>query len=414
MIDVVVVGASVAGCTAAMRLGRAGLRVAVIERSRSMDAYKALCGHYILGGARPTLERLGLWQEIIAAGGVTSAPSLWTGEGWVLPTPEVPEAISLRRAVLDPLLRQAAADTVGVELHLGHTVTGVLAHGRRIVGVEARRHDGQDVRFDAPLVVAADGHRSPVAELASVRASSAPNARFLYWGYYRGVRLRSPGAAAVWFVDPDVAVAVPTDDGMTLLGAFPAKGRLGDFDDHRLDAIEQFFSQLPDAPDLTDAARASKAIGTSDYPMVRRHPTPRPGLALIGDAATSSDPVPAVGCGWAFRSAEFLADSVIPAFDGSTSMRTALRAYRRKHRFIDGHDRLLRTDARGQGPNPVQRAIRRAALHDEDIATRLGRFAMRADAASALVNPRTALRAMRISRRAPGRLVERSWLSQPS
>ena len=179
---------------------------------------------------------------------------------------------------------------------------------------------------------------------------------------------------------------------MTLLGAFPAKGRLGDFDDHRLDAIEQFFSQLPDAPDLTDAARASKAIGTSDYPMVRRHPTPRPGLALIGDAATSSDPVPAVGCGWAFRSAEFLADSVIPAFDGRTSMRAALRAYRRKHRFIDGHDRLLRTDARGHGPNPVQRAIRRAALHDDDIATRLGRFGMRADAASALVNPRTALR----------------------
>ena len=155
-----------------------------IERSRSMDAYKALCGHYILGGARPTLERLGLWQEIIAAGGVTSAPSLWTGDGWVLPTPEVPEAISLRREVLDPLLRQAAADTVGVELHLGHTVTGVLAHGHRIVGVEARRHDGHEVRFDAPLVVAADGHRSPVAELTSVRASSAPNARFLFWGYY--------------------------------------------------------------------------------------------------------------------------------------------------------------------------------------------------------------------------------------
>jgi 2-polyprenyl-6-methoxyphenol hydroxylase-like FAD-dependent oxidoreductase len=398
-VDVIVVGASVAGCTAAIRYGRAGLRVALVERNRSMDAYKALCGHYILGGTRPTLERLGLWDAVLGAGGVTSAPSIWTGEGWVVPPADVPEAISLRREVLDPMLRRQAASTRGVELHLDHLVTGLLEQGRKVCGVRAQRGDGREVSFEAPLVVGADGHRSTVAELAGVKTSTADNARFLFWAYYRGVRLRSPGDAAVWFTDPHVAVAVPTDSDLTLLGAFPTKARLPEFQEDRLGAIERFFANLPDGPDLSGASQASRAVGTTDYPMVRRSPAPRPGLALIGDAATASDPVPAVGCGWAFRSAEWLTDATIPALRGRTSVRSALRAYRRQHRFIAGHDRLLRADARGAAPNPAQLAIRRAALHDAEVATRFGRFAMRADRASALVNPRTILRAMSIARR---------------
>ena len=34
-----------------------------------------------------------------------------------------------------------------------------------------------------------------------------------------------------------------------------------------------------------------------------------PGLALVGDAALATDPLFGVGCGWAFQSAEWLADA---------------------------------------------------------------------------------------------------------
>jgi 2-polyprenyl-6-methoxyphenol hydroxylase-like FAD-dependent oxidoreductase len=391
--DVAIVGASLAGSSAAIHYGQAGLRVALIERSRSIEAYKALCGHYVLGGTRPALERLGLWDRMIAAGAATSAPAIWTGTGWVTPPPDVPQAISLRRSHLDPMLREMAATTPGVDLLMGHTVTGLIHRGRHVQGVLARRDD-HEVAIDARLVVGADGHRSQVAALAGVKPTSAPNARFLFWGYYRGVRLRSPGQAALWLIDPHVAVAVPTDDDLVLLGAFPTKDRVEEFTDDRLGALERFFAALPDGPDLSHAARASKAIGTTDYPMIRRPPNPRPGMALIGDAATASDPVPAVGCGWAFRSAEWLTDTTIPALQGHTSLRAGLHAYARRHRFIAHHDRLIRTDARGRPPNPIQRAIRQAALHDPDIATRLGRFSMRAGPVSQLLNPRTITRAI--------------------
>jgi flavin-dependent dehydrogenase len=36
----------------------------------------------------------------------------------------------------------------------------------------------------------------------------------------------------------------------------------------------------------------------------------RPDLALVGDAALAADPLPGVGCGWAYQSAEWLAEAV--------------------------------------------------------------------------------------------------------
>ena len=66
----VVVGASIAGCTAAMLLGRAGARVALLERQTDAASYKTMCTHFIQPSATPTIERLGLAERIEAAGGV--------------------------------------------------------------------------------------------------------------------------------------------------------------------------------------------------------------------------------------------------------------------------------------------------------------------------------------------------------
>lgn len=116
--DVIVVGASIAGCTAATVYGRAGLRVALLERQGRLDGYKVLCGHFILGGAHDGLHRLGFWEPMLERGAaVTTAVSVWTEDGWIVPGPGmgVPPAISLRRSKLDPLLRRIAAATPGVE-----------------------------------------------------------------------------------------------------------------------------------------------------------------------------------------------------------------------------------------------------------------------------------------------------------
>ena len=60
--DAAIVGASLAGCTAAILLGRAGARVALIEQRPDASAFKRICTHYIQSSAVPTLERSGCWS----------------------------------------------------------------------------------------------------------------------------------------------------------------------------------------------------------------------------------------------------------------------------------------------------------------------------------------------------------------
>jgi 2-polyprenyl-6-methoxyphenol hydroxylase-like FAD-dependent oxidoreductase len=85
--DAVVVGASLAGSAAAMLLGRSGVRVALVEKQSHPEAFKRTCSHFVQASAVPTLERLGLIDELHTAGAVRSRMRMWTRWGWILPSP---------------------------------------------------------------------------------------------------------------------------------------------------------------------------------------------------------------------------------------------------------------------------------------------------------------------------------------
>ena len=401
-VDVVVVGAGIAGCTSAILYGRAGLRVALLEKHRNPATHKVLCGHFIQGGTEQMLRRTGFWDAMVDAGGAVQRMSVWGDGNWSTPPDEapVPSAISLRRERLDPLLRSMAAGTPGVTMLLGEAVTGLVERDGRVVGVRTAE---REVR--ARLVVGADGYRSGIAALAGARPRHSPNERFGYWAYYRGVKPRGPvrpGHAQIWRLEPDVGILVRTDDELTLLAAFPAKTQLPEFRPDPGAALERFLSKLPDAPDLSAAQRESKVVGTTDYPCVRHDPTPRSGLVLVGDAATTSDPTPAPGCGWAFRSADWLVEASAADLAAGNDLRPAMRRYRRSLRFIEDHDRMMRSEALAQPPSRLARMVTRAASVDPVIGVRLYRFANRDIATSELLNPATLVRAFRLTRRMSG------------
>jgi menaquinone-9 beta-reductase len=99
--DVVIVGGSLAGSAAATLYGRAGLRVAVIEKQPDPQAYKRTCNHFIVASAVPSLARLGLIPKIEAAGGVPNPIDVWSRYGWVRPEPPAGYP-TLRRATTSP------------------------------------------------------------------------------------------------------------------------------------------------------------------------------------------------------------------------------------------------------------------------------------------------------------------------
>jgi menaquinone-9 beta-reductase len=238
--------------------------------------------------------------------------------------------------------------------------------------------------------VAADGRNSTVARLAGVRERRSPNERFCYMAYFTGVGLPPGSGGRLWALDPDVAIAAPNDDGLTILAAFLHKRRRPEFERDRATALRELFAALPEPPALDGAELAGKVVGYTDYGIVVRDPAPRPGLALIGDAALTCDPVMAIGCGWALQSAAWLAD----AGAATERVEPALRRYRRMHRrHLIPHHRMLEREARAHAMNPVQRLLFSAATRDARMAARVHRYAERSIPPRRLLTPPVLARA---------------------
>lgn len=290
--DVVISGAGLAGSAAAILLARRGVRVALLERRSDPEAYKVLCTHSLTASAYPVLDELGLVPALEKAGAVRNQARWYTRWGWIEPRaapagPELPYGYNIRRSTLDPLIRSHAAETPGVDLLLGHHVSGLVREAERTVGVRASTPQGErEIR--ARLVVGADGKDSAVAKLAGVPARQYENARFGYLAHFRNLPLPG-GISHAWFLEPDMAYAFPNDDGVTVLAVLPEKKRLPAFRQDLEGSFLEFVRALPEAPLIDSAERITKIIGTVDYPLHSRKPT-APGVALIGDAALTGDP----------------------------------------------------------------------------------------------------------------------------
>jgi flavin-dependent dehydrogenase len=315
----IVVGASLAGCATSMLLARHGVRVALVEKSPNPQGFKRMCSHYIQTSAIATLERLDMLEKIEQAGGVRSRVRIWSlaasqmsrdthpRGGFVDLGAErrLPPGVNIRRELLDPLLRGVAAETNGVDLMLGKKVTGLVRDSDRIAGVEFA--DGKRLR--APLVVGADGCDTVVARLARQTTRRVRNARFNYAAYYDGPSHAQAPDTSLWLLDPEWASAMPTDSGLTVYACMPTHDRLPEFKRDPEKALTAFIAGLPDAPPILESKRVGPIIGKVKMANVIRSPISA-GLALVGDAAVTADPLWGVGCGWAFQSAEWLADSV--------------------------------------------------------------------------------------------------------
>ncbi|WP_369142285.1 NAD(P)/FAD-dependent oxidoreductase [Streptomyces sp. R44] len=402
--DVVISGAGLAGCAAAILLARRGARVALLERRSRPGAYKALCTHSITANATPVLDELGLIPALEKAGAVRNEARWYTRWGWIepgaAPGPELPYGYNVRRSTLDPLIRSRAAETLGVDVLLGHKVTGLIREAGRTVGVRASTPEGErEIR--ARLVVGADGKDSAVAGFAGVPTRRHENARFGYLAHFRNLPLRD-GISHAWFLVPDMAYAFPNDDGVTVVAVLPDKKRLPAFREDLEGSFLEFVRSLPDAPAIDAAERVTKITGTVDYPLHTRKAA-APGLALIGDAALTGDPLWGVGCGWALQSARWLAEAVAPALTGTGDLDKSLAAYARTHRLrLGGHQYLAADFAKGRPFNPLERLMFSAAARDGAVARHMHMFASRLMGPLGFLNPLMVTRAAVVNLRHRG------------
>lgn len=400
--DVAIVGGSLAGSAAATFFGRAGLKVALLERHTDPKAYKRLCTTVIQASAVPTIRRLGLDGTIEAAGGVRTGLALWTRWGWIRDTLGGERGYDIRREKLDPMIRELAASTPGVDYLPGCTVRGVITEGGRVTGVSVDTAEGASEEIRARLVVGADGRRSEVAKLAGVGGRTVRNHnRAGYFAYFRNVEVPHPGHAHLWMLEPDTAYAFPHDDGLTILATMFPKDRAPAF---KADVKGNFLAMLqsvPEFPRFDPADQVSKVLGLIDYANLWRH-RPPPGLAFAGDAAVAADPLFGVGCGWALQEGEWLAEATASAFGSDREIDKGVSRYCATLRSkLAGHFFLISDYSTGRAFNPVEKLTFSAAARDARAAHLVSEFGARTIPARRLLAPGALAHAVRVNL-APG------------
>jgi flavin-dependent dehydrogenase len=299
------------------------------------------------------------------------------------------------------MLRTLAAETTGVELLLGRAVKELVRDGDRVSGIVTEDRSGDRRRIRAKLTVGADGRDSTVGTLAGLEPKRRTNQRFGYWAYYRDLPLASGQRSQAWFLDPDIAYTFPNENGVTIVAVMPTKTRLPEFKRDLQGAFTRFIAALPDqAPPIDDAERVSPILGKLDMTNHSRRAA-QPGLAFIGDAALTSDPIWGVGCGWALQSAEWLADSVAPALTNGAELDVALKRYSRQHRRrLAAHHWFICEYSNGRSFNPLEKILFGAAVDDPKTALALHSFTNRTIGVHEFFAPRVIGRAATVAGRA--------------
>lgn len=335
--DVVVMGAGPAGAATAILLAERGLEVLVLDRARLPRS--KICGEYLSPEALRLLDRLDVLKALDAAGAVPLtgmrliAPdgTTLTGRyGAVGPyRPYRGHALAAPREVLDGALVERLR-SLAVDLREGVRVTDVLWEGDRVAGVAAVDAAGAALTVRAPLVIAADGRASVIAQRLGCRRPGRVR-RMALVTYVRGVAdCRELGEV---FVDPpDYAILNPLGADrinvslvVPLAHAAPWSHRLGDFFIARLRQLRHLARRLAGA----ELIAPIRALG----PLAWRVAPPRVGgVLLVGDAAGFFDPLTGEGVFAALRGAELAAATAAGALAAADCSARRLAAYERGRR----------------------------------------------------------------------------------
>jgi flavin-dependent dehydrogenase len=303
VVDVLIVGAGIAGSVLATLLGRNGLSVELFEQG--CFPKEKPCGEGLMPCGVAALKRMGL------AGAVDGTPfygvryhlrnltlegrfpnvagrSCW-GQGQ-------------RRKDLDQALFRAATATLGVTAFTGTRVDGPLFENGRVVGI---RVDGESRR--AALVVAADGvnsrfrHQSGLDTLSSKRRVGIC-AHFL---------LPSEREQPPWvdvFVSRGYELYVtPLPNREVLVAALAHVHALTE-PLHRL--FHHWCNSQPALRSRLDGARQISPLRASSPLCGRARAGVAQGLVLLGDAAGAVDPITGCGMALALLTAELLSKYV--------------------------------------------------------------------------------------------------------
>ena len=433
--DAVVIGAGMAGLTAARVLADRFARVTIVDRDRLPPGPESRRGvpqsahpHALLAVGRTALEKLfpGLTDELVDRGArwIDAARDaiVWQLDGYRLRVDSGVAMLCLSRPLLESCVRQRVATLPQVVIRADTAVAGLIGRAReRVSGVELA--DGE--RLPADLVVDASGRGSRSDRwLRELGFPAPPESVITVRVHYTTRLLRSrpddlsgPGIIIVGETPPDhrrfgAAFPIEGDRWLVTLGGFHGEQAPTD-----PEGFERFAASLP-APAVADLLRRAEALADPvgyTYPTSRRRHFERlrripGGYLAVGDALCSFNPV--YGHGMTVAAQEALTVAGCLDRHRSTGPAMARDFYRRAGDLIGvAWDMAASTDFAypgTAGPKPrglavthwYQRRVFRATHVSPDVVNAVVRVQHLITPGSTLLRPAMVAHVIRAARRA--------------
>jgi menaquinone-9 beta-reductase len=204
----------------------------------------------------------------------------------------------------------AAAARAGAHVREATAVEDLVWERGVVAGVVARSHHGHRVRWNARIVVGADGLRSVVARrLGLVRYS--PPRRFAFTAHVADVA-GVDALGELHVSDRGYVGLGPVGGGITTVAlVLPLRAVRGGGRDYRREFVAEL-NRFPGLAGRFDPRRIVRDVLTTGPFAQWASVATRPGALLVGDAADFFDPFTGQGIHSALRGAELAAECLIP------------------------------------------------------------------------------------------------------
>jgi 2-polyprenyl-6-methoxyphenol hydroxylase-like FAD-dependent oxidoreductase len=328
---VVVIGAGVAGMSAALLLARRGCRVTLIERD-GLDIGRPdqaplwtrrgiphfLQPHAFIPRGRLEMKtHLPDVYDALLDAGAAEVDLRRKLPGDPLPEDEALQYLAVRRPVIEWALRRAVGAEPGIVTRANVRVRAIATDGGRVAGVR-----GDDGEHPADLVVDAHGRHAARAGglLAHAAAPATSSCGVVYYSRYYRCRPGFELPDGPWFLSPRADLgylayaSFPGDNG-TFAALFAVPPNRPEWRVlAETSAFEAAVATIPALRGWVDPAGVDPI--TEVLPMAGLQnvlvpdPAPLPGLVAVGDAYCHTDPTLAHGLAFGLIHAAALADAV--------------------------------------------------------------------------------------------------------
>ena len=331
--DLIVVGAGPGGSSAAYYAARSGLNVLLLDR-QEFPRDKP-CGDGLMPHAAEEVSLMGLgdWLEE-SPHGKFSGFTIYTKTAHlrqkVPPTLHGPHGYVIKREETDAKILERAKEA-GAEFRSGIRATSLVRNfNGTVAGIEATEN-GEQLRFDAPLVVAADGvggfaaegmkaHQNAVARRQYFKGVNGPDQEHLH--LFISGDLNRVGAGYGW--------VFYFGDGSANVGAGVSTRSLEKSGRNLKDYFDRFLEEPEIARWLRDAEPDGPPKSWSLKMGMWGAKRYAQGLLMVGDAGSMIHPISGEGVGYALESGRLAASWVHEAHTRDDFSSSLLSGYEKQ------------------------------------------------------------------------------------